>query len=96
MEEVLNQLIITFASILVLVTLVICFDLVGGLIREFEHRVFWLTLTFSTFIMVGAGGLAAIFTLIIPFWMKAGMIVMLFSASLGLYKVLRGFGKKDG
>ena len=96
MEEALNQAIITFASILILVTLVICFDLVGGLIREFEHRIFWLTLTFSTFILVGVGGLIAIFTLILPLWMKAGLLLTLFSANLGLYKVLRGFGKKDG
>ena len=95
MEEVINQLIITFASILILVTLVICFDLVGGLIREFEHRIFWLTLTFSTFILVGIGGLVGIFTLIIPLWMKGGMLLLLFSASLGLYKILRGFGKRN-
>ena len=96
MEEVINQLIITFASILILVTLIICFDLVGGLTREFEHRIFWLTLTFSTFILVGVGGLVAVFMITIPLWMKAGMLVTLFSASMGLYKVLRGFGKKNG
>ncbi len=82
-----------FASILIMVTLRVCYDLVKSLVKDYEKRLFWLTITFVSFVMVGSGGLLAIFAVEFPLWMKVGMALTMITASLGMFNTLQGFGK---
>ena len=93
MEKTLDLFITGFASILVFVAVRICYDLVMSLREGFENRLFWLTVTFTSLAMVGAGGLVAVSIVDLPIWLKLGMLITLITASLGLFNTLQGFGK---
>ena len=93
MEKALDQVIIAASSVLILVTCRICFDLIVTLWKDYELNLVWLTVMFTSFIMVGIGGLIAINLLSIPIVLKTGMAITLILAALGTYNTLQGLRK---